>query len=252
LETAERRNKIEKIIREKKEIRTTELNNMVKISSVTLRNDLIYLERKGVIKRVFGAVSLIEGKIFNIPDIHDTRNQYEKEKIGKYAASMLQDGESVMIYTGSTGMQVVKNIIDKKNLILVTNSVEIAFEAGKNPYLKIVMLGGLYNSDTHSIFGQTAIEQFGLYKIDKLFLSIQGISYKNGVSSDIVDEIEMNKELIKKADKVIIIADHSKIGSDRFINIADIKEIDILVTDKKAPEEALERIRKAGVEVVVV
>ncbi len=114
------------------------------------------------------------------------------------------------------------------------------------------MLGGLYNSDTHSVFGQTAIEQFELYKIDKLFLSIQGISYKNGVSSDIVDEIEMNKELIKKADKVIIIADHSKIESDRFINIADIKEIDMLITDKKASKEALERIRKAGVEVVVV
>ncbi|MBB6669358.1 DeoR/GlpR transcriptional regulator [Cohnella nanjingensis] len=139
-----------------------------------------------------------------------------------------------------------------KNLIVVTNSIITAYELGRNPYIKTILLGGYYNPDTNAVFGHHAIQQLNDYKLDKLFLSIDGISASDGVTSEHPYETEICRAMIKNAAEVIVTADFSKVGVSRFIQIASLDEIDMLITDDKAPADEIKIIEKRGVKVVLV
>jgi DeoR/GlpR family transcriptional regulator of sugar metabolism len=248
----DRRNQILEFIREKKKVRVSELIERYGTSGVTIRNDLIFLENKGLIERGFGTVSIKEHSLHQWFDETRIPNLEEKKKIGKYAVKLISDNESIMIYTGSTSLQIAKHLQDFKNLVVVTNSIITAYELGRNPYIKTIMLGGHYNPDTNAVFGYHAIQQLNDYHLDKLFLSVDGISAQGGVTSEHPLEVEICRAMIKNARQVVVTADYSKIGTSRFIQIATLDEVDILITDDKAPEEELKRIEEHGVRVVVV
>ncbi|MGI6113732.1 MAG: DeoR/GlpR family DNA-binding transcription regulator [Mahellales bacterium] len=252
LGTEERRNQIEELVMKNKEIKVADLKRMFKVSGVTVRNDLIYLERKGVLRRNFGGAVLKENGYTNIIDSGTIKNLYEKEKIGRYAASLINENESVMIYTGSTTLQLAKYMSDLKNIIGVTNSLAIAYELGKNPYIKVILIGGYYEPDNSCTYGEQAIRQLNEYNLDKLFLAADGVSAEGGLTNDHPFEAELNKAMIAKANKVILMVDYSKIGITRFINMGSLKDIDLLITDNKAPRDELDKIQSMGIEVVVV
>jgi DeoR/GlpR family transcriptional regulator of sugar metabolism len=249
---SERRNQILELIREKKKVRVSELIERYRTSGVTIRNDLIHLESKGFIERGFGTVSIKDNPMNQWFDESRIPNLEEKKKIGKYAVKLISDNESIMIYTGSTSLQIAKELREFKNLVVVTNSIITAYELGRNPYIKTIMLGGHYNPDTNAVFGYHAIQQLNDYHLDKLFLSVDGVSSQGGVTSEHPLEVEICRAMIKNAAQVIVTADYSKIGTSRFIQIATLDEIDILITDDKAPEDELKRIEENGVQVVVV
>lgn len=249
---SERREQIFELIKEKKQVRVSDLKDLYNTSSVTIRNDLIYLENKGLIERDFGNVSIKEDGMSRLFDESRIRNLDEKKRIGKYAVDLISDNESIMIYTGSTSLQIAKQLHDLKNLVVVTNSIITAYELGRNPYIKTILLGGHYNPDTNAIFGYHAIQQLNDYKLDKLFLSVDGISSADGVTSEHPLEVEICRAMIKKASQVIVTADFSKIGTSRFVQIASLDEIHMLITDSKAPADELKRLEQRGIKVAVV
>lgn len=251
MDAKERRKTIIELLREKKEMKVTELKSMFNISGVTLRNDLIFIENEGLIQRNFGSVILKEDSFYDIVNRSSKQNIKEKNKIGNRALEFIKENESILLYTGSTGLQIAKGLIYYKNLIVVTNSIITAWELGKNPYIKTILLGGYFNPGTSSVFGEDTIKQLDEYNIDKLFLSVNGISSLSGVTSEHPYEREINRAMIEKAREVIVVADYSKVGTSRFVNIAGLNEVDMLITDNKAPEDELEKIRGAGVKVIV-
>jgi len=252
LSAANRREQILQYITEHKQVNTVDLKTLFNTSGVTIRNDLIFLENKGLINRDFGVVSLKENKMKDLFDENQIVNLPEKKRIGDYAVNLISENESIMIYTGSTSLQIAKGIKDHKNLIVVTNSIITAYELGKNPYIKTIMLGGYYNPATNAVFGQQAIQQLNDYKLDKLFLSIDGISANEGITSEHPYETEICRAMIKNASQVIVTADSSKVGVSRFIKIAELREIDLLITDDKASPEEIKKIEAHGVRVVTV
>jgi DeoR/GlpR family transcriptional regulator of sugar metabolism len=247
-----RREQILDLIKKEKQVRVSDLKDMFHTSGVTIRSDLIYLEKKGLIDRSFGTVNLKENQMKDAFDESHIRNLAEKKRIGEYAADLISENESIMIYTGSTSLQIAKLLKDHKNLIVVTNSIITAYELGKNPYIKTIMLGGYYNPDTNAVFGHHAIQQLSDYKLDKLFLSVDGISRNGGVTSEHPYETEICRAMIKNAAQVIVTADYSKVGTTRFIQIAELDEIDMLITDDKAPSDELKTIESCGIRVAVV
>jgi len=252
ISASQRREQILELIQKEKQVRVADLKDIFHTSGVTIRSDLIHLEKKGLIERNFGSVSLKEHQMKNEFDEHHIHNLAEKKKIGGYAVDLISENESIMIYTGSTSLQIAKQLKDHKNVIVVTNSIITAYELGKNPYIKTIMLGGYYNPDTNAVFGQHAIQQLSDYKLDKLFLSVDGISCNGGVTSEHPYETEICRAMIKNAAQVIVTADYSKIGVTRFIQIAALDEVDMLITDDKAPEDELKRIESHGIKVVAV
>lgn len=247
--TEERRASIEALIKEKKELDVNFIKESFGISSVTVRNDLMFLERKGVVKRLFGKAVLRDDRIPGGFDFQHVDNLEIKEKIGKHAASLIEENDSVMFYTGTTTMQVAKNLDDNLHLIAVTNSIYIAHELRRFGNAKLVLIGGNISLDTGATYGVQAINQLEQYNIDKLFLSVDGIDAEGGITNNYPYEADINFALIKMAKKIIVIADHTKIGKTHFIHMGNIEDIDILVTDTRAPADKIEAIRKKGVTV---
>lgn len=246
----DRRNQIIEILKEKKKVKVAELKDIFNVSGVTIGADLNYFERKGYIERSFGYALLKDNSSIFTGDI-DKDNFEHKKRIAKTAAKYIGDNESIMFYTGSTVLYVARQLKDVKNFIAVTNSTQIAQELGIKPNVKTILLGGFYNPENYSSFGGQAIKQLSEYNIDKVIMSANGISAKDGLTIDQPFETDLNREVIKKAKMKIIVADHTKIGVSRFIKIAAINDIDVLITDENAPEEEVCKIREAGVEVIL-
>ena len=253
MSTEERRKKIEELLKENKELDVSYIINSFDVSSVTIRNDLIFLERKGVIERKFGkAILKIDSPNFSVFDPHTIKELDAKEKIGKYAARLIEDNESILLYAGSTTLQIARFFPKDKHAIIVTNSLNIANELRKNNLAKVIFLGGNLNIETGSTYGIGAIKQLEYYNIDKLFLSVDGISATGGITNDQPFETDINNAMIKKAKEVIVVADHTKIGVNRFVKLQGLDKVHRLITTSKADKKELERIRTFGVKIDVV
>ncbi len=252
MNTEERRACIEELIKEKKEVDVNFIRDQFGVSSVTVRNDLMFLERKGVIKRLFGKAVWRVDPISGGFDLDQVENLEFKEKIGKFAASLIQENDSVMLYTGTTTLQVARHLDEDKSIIAVTNSIYIAHELRRFTKLRPVLIGGNFSVDTGASYGVQAIHQLEQYNIDKLFLSLDGIDAERGITNNYPYEADLNFALIKAAKQIIVVADHTKIGKTHFVHMGDIQDVDILVTDSKAPKDKIEAIRAKGVKVYLV
>ena len=239
MDTNERRRIIENLILERKEIDVSELNGMFGVSKVSVRNDLVFLERKGLIKRRFGKILLSEKPdIFNGDE--NISNLREKEAIGKFAASLIKEGDSVLFYAGTTTQQIIKFIDPHLRFVAVTNSINIAYSLRMFPNVSIVVIGGRMHHQNGVIYGLQAINQIKEYNIDKLFLSVDGIDAGVGITNSQPFESDINDIIIERSKYIAVVADHTKIGNVSFIKMGDIDKIDLIITDSKVTIEQTE------------
>lgn len=252
MDIIQRREKLKNIIAERREISVSELSTYVDVSGVTLRNDLIFLERKGLCKRLFGkVVACDENSVFSL-DYNYQKHPEQKERIGKYAASLIKPGDSVLLYAGSTTQQVARFIDPEISFIAVTNSVYIALELRNYPKVHVVLLGGTMNHDVCATFGAQTIQQLREFNIDKLFISVDGVDAKMGITNAFPFESEINQVILERAKEIVVVADYTKIGNVSFVQMGRVEQIDMLITDSNADPDALEQLRSAGVDVKIV
>ncbi len=250
MDIAQRREAIKQIILEQQEVRTAELLEQFDVSNVTLRSDLIYLERTGVCKRLFGKVVASNRTVETTPELIPRIN--EKERIGKYAASLIREGDAVLFYAGTTTLQAARFVDPALHIIAVTNSLHIALELQKLPHAQVVILGGPMHKDLCATFGVQTVQQVRSLHFDKLLMSVDGIEAQMGITNAKPFESELNHVVLECADQTIIVADHTKVGTTSFIQMGSADAVDLLVTDTAADADAVEALRQAGVEVVVV
>lgn len=250
MDITQRREKLKELILSRQDVPVSELAAQVDVSNVTLRNDLIYLERQGVCKRLFGKVVACNGSPAMVQN--SVSHQEEKERIGKYAATLIQPGDSVLFYTGTTARQVARFTDPETEFIAVTNSLFTALELRRLPKAQIILLGGSVNHKLGATFGLQTIQQIREYNLDKLFLSVDGIDAKMGITNAMPFESEINQLVMECARQIIVVADHTKVGNVSFVQMGNIDQVDILVTDTAADAEQVALLREAGVEVQVV
>ena len=250
MDITQRREKLKELILQKQSVPVSELAAQVDVSNVTLRNDLIHLEQQGVCKRLFGKVVACNGSA----DLshHASPRQDEKERIGKYAATLIQPGDSVLFYAGTTARQVARFANPGTEFIAVTNSLYTALELQKLPNARVIVLGGSLNTKLSATFGLQTIQQIREFNLDKLFLSVDGIDAKMGITNAMPFESEINQVIMACARQTIVVADHTKVGNVSFVQMGNIDQVDILVTDTAADPEAIAQLREAGVTVQMV
>lgn len=254
LNIEDRRKTILDILDEEGKVKVAELSRLFGISEVTIRNDLDMLEEGGLLERIHGGALSTYKSYYNM-SLHDRMeaNQDEKKKIAIEAASMISDGDTVFLGSGTTPIYVAREIKDLKNLIIVTNSLSIAQEVGYSKYKRsIVMLGGNVNTEYQFVSGDDSIRQLKNYIADKLILSSDGVSAEFGVTTYHHLEAEINRMMIARAHKTIVVADYSKIGRSSFAHIEDIDRIDCLISNQNANKDEIEAIREKGVEIRLV
>ena len=250
--TVERRTKIiEKIDREGK-VKVSELSKLFNVSEVTIRNDLAQLEKKNLLIRAHGgAMKFQRAGIDYELDIKAKKNHLQKKAIGKLAASLIKDGDIIILDSGTTTLEVAKNLHTISNLTVITNSLNIAGQLVEYPEIKVIMLGGILRRKSLSLVGINAIESFKNYYCDKVFMGVDGIDSEYGISTPNVDEAFLNNIMINNSREVIVVTDSTKFKNRSFTYIAPIEKITTIVTDENIPEDEKEKIESIGVNLLI-
>lgn len=250
----ERRKKILELLHQEGKVKVIELSKLFAISEVTIRGDLDALEKEGLLERVHGGATNQYRTYYNM-QFHDrmVTNEEEKRKVAIEAASMINDGDTIILGSGTTPLCVLRELKDKKNIIIITNSLSVAQEAGHNKNIKfVVLLGGNINSEYQFTSGDDAISQLSMYKADKLILSSDGVNAEYGVTTYHHLEAELNRQMIARVGKTIVVADYTKVGRTSFAHIVGAEKIDCLITNENANQDELAALMERGVEVRLV
>ncbi len=179
-----------------------------------------------------------------------TINVDVKEKIGKAAAAFISPGETVMLDAGSTTAQVVRHL-QSSNLTLVTNSFDAVISAMSKPEIDLLMVGGLVRVHGGATVGPTAEDQIRLFKADTAVLGMNGVSPDDGLTTPNLLVAQIKRQMIAQSNRLILVADHTKLGVSALCRVAPMETVEVLVTDEDADPEILDAIRALGVEVVV-
>jgi len=247
-----RRQKILEIIRENGNARVSELSSILNVTEPTIRNDLLKLEEDGNILREHGG-AYIKPESQDIREIGFTHqeNISQKQAIGKKAAEYISDGDSIILDSGSTTAEIAKNILERKNLKVITIGLNITLLLGNNPNIEVHMTGGEFNALTLSLTGDNAADFFSQAHVDKLFLATAGFSFKAGLMYPGFRDISVKNAMIEAAQEVYIVADSSKIGKSSFAALGGPNRIHYLITDNLISTEQRQMIESHGIKIIV-
>jgi DeoR/GlpR family transcriptional regulator of sugar metabolism len=249
---AQRRERIQEYLTIHQIARTADLCEMLDASEATVRRDLEWLESKGILERTHGGAILNQRMILE-PEYQQRVKQHpeEKRRIGELAASLIEDGDIVFINSGTTATQVLQHIRRDSNITVFTNNVSAVMDLG-NPGFHYFLIGGEFQSRSNSIAGRFALDNLGLVYANKTILGVDGISLKHGCTVPTNAEAEVVRRMIERTKgSIIIAADYSKWGVVSNFQIANIDEIDKLVSDEKLDSSALEALEEHNIETLI-
>lgn len=248
----ERQSKILESLETKKYISVNELSEKLKVSVVTIRKDLTLLEQEGYLHRTHGGASKQMRYVFDQTVTEkETQNVEEKTRIITKALDFIKENEFIILSSGTTVNLLAQKLYGFRNLTVLTPSLRVALEVCKNPNVNTIHLGGEVRKNSTSTIGVLAEETLSNFSCTTLFLGIEGIDLDYGLSSTNVGEAHLNKKMMERVDKTIVLADSSKIHKRGFGFICYAEKIDMLITDKNVDPEFVEELEKRGVEVVV-
>lgn len=249
--SVERRSDILALLHQTNSIRVEELAQQFGVSSVTIRNDLNVLEQQGLVTRSHG-FAVLSSRLVAELSVADKRNAYPeiKQRIGKLAASLLNDGERIILDSGTTTKAIVSHLNDLK-LTILTNGLDIAMELVNCPNVEIRMTGGVLRKNAMSFSGVMADSNLRHYRFDKVFLGVDGFDLQKGVTTFNEQEAQLNRLMCEAADQVIVMTDSSKFGQYSDFVICQANQIDILVTDEQLPANYREYLDSMGVQVLI-
>jgi len=231
----------------------SELAESFKVSEMTVRRDLIELEKISIVRRIHGGAVAFYGRSFEPPLIsRANKNVTAKQRIGKYAASMVLDGDSIAIDVGSTTIEMAMNLVGRQNLTILTPSLHIANLLSDEKNIRLILSGGIVRQGEKSLIGDLAYLAFREIFVDKLFLGVGGIHTQIGLTEFEMQDSQVKKEMIKSAKEVIVLADASKFQQIAFSSFAKLDQIDHLVCDKEPPQPLLDELKRNNVEIHVV
>lgn len=235
-----------------KQVDVTSLSKQFGVSEVTIRNDLSRLEKKNILIRARGGAIKVDnvGADFNISD-KNKQHFKEKQRIGRAAAELIEDGDTIILDSGTTTMEIARNLEDKADLTVITNALNIAILLAELKGSNIIIPGGFLRRNSLSLIGATADDSFKNYFCDKLFLAVDGFSSVHGLSTPNVEEAHLNRVMIDISRQVIVVADSSKFQRRSLAFIAPVARVDILVTDAGIDPDEKKRLENAGVKVII-
>lgn len=250
--TLARRSKILELLNKDNVISVAEISKMFDVSEVSVRNDFALFEKKGLLIRTRGGAISNQISNFDLNLNQRLKHNYkQKQKIGKRAAELIKDGSSILMDSGSTIIEVAKNLKNKKNIKLITNSLPIADIVADNDQIEVIITGGTLRPEMRSLIGATAEKTISNYSCDIAILGADGIDTDMGFYTKLESEARLVQTMMKSSRKRIIVTDSSKFGEKRFVKIADISDVDVIITDDAISAEDVKKIALQGVELII-
>lgn len=258
LTTRQRRQEIADLVRREGELRVTDLVTRFGVSAVTIRSDLAKLEADGSLVRDHGGATapVAGGKplvtsLLRV-DERATLNFEAKRRIGQAAASRVASGDTILLDAGTTAVEIARLVARLEPLTIVTNALNVALELGAAPGQSLILLGGAFHPKSGSTVGPLAARSLEGLAVGTLFLGTQAFDAGPGLTDSTVEIAEVKRAMIRSARRVVLVTDSSKWGRSSLHRVADLSEVDTLITDKNLPTEAREYCQQLGIELVLV
>lgn len=233
-------------------LRVDDLSRLFDVSEMTVRRDLDSLEAEGLLERTHGgAIALHAVTTERRYREKDEENRSGKEAIARVAADMVEDGETVLINSGSTTRQVIHSLASRKDLRIITNNIAAVADLPEDTEAEILLLGGRFRSAAGCVVGDWAAGLLDGLAPSRAILGADGISLREGVSSPIPEEAALTRLMIERTrGPVMVVADSGKIGKVCGFRIGNLSDISDLVTDGGADSHWVPDFEAAGVRVV--
>ncbi|MEH6435043.1 DeoR family transcriptional regulator [Massilia sp. DD77] len=250
--TTQRREAILQLLTRQGSVQVTELVQEYGVSAVTIRSDLSALEAQGLATRSHGGATLTRTP----PPEHTIRqkdaiNQEQKERIGALAATLVQEGDNIIIDSGTTTISLARHLRDANSVTVMTNGLNIAWELAESPGVDLILTGGLLRKQSLSIQGSQAEATLQAYNFDKLFLGVDGFDLQFGVTTHHEAEASLNHKMVERAKKIIVLTDASKFGRVSLHRIVQLDRVDTVITDASISPEYREGLQKLGIELLI-
>ena len=251
--TVSRRKKIIEHIKESGEVLVSRLSKEFKVSEVTIRNDLEHLERKHLLVRARGGAIHTENHVGFDERITEKNKLHSTEKaaIGKAAAALINDGDTIIIDSGTTTAEIVKHLNGIRYLNVITNALNIANLLMAHPTINVIIPGGYLRQNAMSLVGPLAENNLRNFFVDKVFLSTDGFDTKQGIFTPNIDEAHLNGIMIDITKEVILVTDSSKFKRKSLAFICGLDKIKKVVTDNSIAPDDKKRLEDAGIEVLI-
>jgi DeoR family fructose operon transcriptional repressor len=249
----ERQQKIAEYVQTRERASVLELAQHFQVSESTVRRDLKILEEESKLRRTHGgAVAFVSDN--SEPTFVEKEDRYrlQKELIAKEAASMVREGDSILLDSGTTTYYLAKELKTFKNLTVVTNSVAVAQELSANTGIDLILTGGTLRHETLAMVGPLAEKALESVHVDKAFVAINGLDPVIGLTTPNMLEASTKMAFFRSTKQVILLMDHTKYGRVSFAKVAALSEIDQILTDDGISDNALKELESAGVTVTVV
>jgi DeoR/GlpR family transcriptional regulator of sugar metabolism len=255
MDVQQRRGITLELLQECGEVSVAELSERAGVSQMTVRRDLEALEQEGALRRVHGGAIDLASRRDAPPTPYSVRAQRardDKVRIGEAAAAMLSERETVILDVGTTTLQVAKALPRRRNLVVLTPSLQIANVLAKHRGIRLMVTGGTVTAGELSLVGDLAEEAFSRLRFDTLVMGIGGIDVASGCTEFSLDDARVKRAALECVRRCIVVADSSKLGKVTFAKVCPLERVDVLVTDSGAAKESLAALETERVEVVVV
>lgn len=252
--TEERRRAILELVNREGRAMISDLSRQFGVSAVTARGDVDSLCERNLLMRSHGGAMRSDRVVVDSPlEVKATRHHDEKVSIGKRAATLVEPGQTVLLDSGTTTLEVARALIQisPRGTTVVTNSLSIASELTAASQINVIMIGGLLRHISQSFVGPQAQKMLSELHVDRFFLGVDGLEPEVGPFTPDVLEAELNAMMIRVAKHTTVVADSSKIGRRSLTLIAPTEQIDQLVTDAGISSKDREALENRGVDVVI-
>ncbi len=252
LSNIERQQRLLQLFAKQERLTVAEICRLTNVSEATARRDLNALAQDGKIQRFFGGALLVKKAAPEEPILRRTYDQEaEKERIGKAAAAQIEDGETVFLGSGTTVLQVAKNLVGRP-LTVITNSLPVINLMVDWDEINLIGIGGQFRASERSFIGHIAEQSLRDLRADKVVIGIHAISLEHGLTNDYLSETMTDRTILQIGQKVIVVADHTKFGRVSTVRVAPVEKVHTIVTDILIEKDYLDLLREKQIEVIVV
>lgn len=249
----ERLEKIEQSLASQSRVSVATLARLLRVSPVTIRADLTELEKRGRVVRVHGGAMAANKTAHELN--FESRSQIQhaaKRAIGKYAASLVRDGDSIFLDASTTALELARHVRERHELTIITNSIRSAQELATYPTLTVIMPGGMVRREAFSLVGMWSEDLIQQFNIGRAFMGARGFTLEEGLTDVNADEVALKRAIVNVAKEVVALIDHSKWNQVALASFCSLERLAMIITDKRAPLAMVEQAQARGIQVILV
>jgi DeoR/GlpR family transcriptional regulator of sugar metabolism len=248
ISSTERQNGIVDLLTRQGRLSVAEIVDQFEISEATARRDLEFLAEQGRLQRVHGGALSLKQAPPELPILQREQEQMGfKHRIGLKAAALVSDGETVFLGSGTTVLEVARNLRSRRGLTVITNSLPVMNTFAGLSEINVIALGGMLRDSELSFIGHITEQALAEVRADKVIIGVHAISVESGLTNDYLPETMTDRAILKAGREVVVVADHTKVNAVATAFLAPLTSIHTFVTDVETPEDFLTALHEAGI-----